>query len=160
MNKIYSSALALFLIVYGAEAQAQQSVWTIHSSVCEAINPAQSQKMEWRETGLVNKDPSRSLWVMCPVISKFFGGNSQDSSIAIIIANDNPQSIEVRCILRVDDGNTRSRQSFSNTKTVFPDGAVDFSWELDNKPFVLPSIACKLPPNGVIRGIFADYTDF
>jgi hypothetical protein len=79
MNKIYSSALVFFLSMYGVEAWAQQSVWTIRSATCEAINQAQSQKMEWRATGLVNRDPSRSLWVLCPVISKFFDSNSQDS---------------------------------------------------------------------------------
>jgi len=160
MNKIFSSALVFFLFIYVVEASAQQSVWTIHSATCEAINPAQSQKMQWRATGLVNRDPSRSLWVLCPVISKFFDSNSQDSYISMIVANDNPQSIKVRCLLRVGEANTFTMQSFSNTQTVFPDDAVDFSWELENKSIIWPSIACKLPPNGVIAGIIAGYENF
>jgi hypothetical protein len=160
MNKIYSSALVLFLFIYGVEASAQQSVWTIHSSVCEAINPAQSQKMEWRETGLVNRDPSRPLWVMCPVMSKFFDSNSQDSSIVITIANDNPQSIEVNCILRFFEMNKETLTSSSLTQIVSPGDQVAFFWALRNMSIGLPNIACKLPPNGVIVGISADYTDF
>ena len=72
MDKIFSSALVFILFVFGVEASAQESVWTIHSATCEAINPAQSRMMEWRPEGLVNRDPIRSLWVMCPVMSKFF----------------------------------------------------------------------------------------
>ena len=78
----------------------------------------------------------------------------------MIVANDNPQSIKVTCLLRVVDANTSTMQSFSNTQTVIPDDAVDFLWELENKAIIVPSIACKLPPNGVIGGIIAGYKAF
>jgi len=101
MNKIYLSFVAFFLFICCVEASAQPSFWTIHSSICEAINPAQSRMMEWRPEGLVNKDPNRPLWVMCPVMSKYFVFDSelQDSIIDIAVGNDNPQPIKVTCIL-------------------------------------------------------------
>ena len=160
MKKTYSTTLLLFALPFGLEASAQQSIWTIHASTCEAINPAQSQWMEWRETGLVNRDPSRSLWVMCPVMSKFFDSPFQNSYIAMLVLNDNTQSIQVNCILRAIDGNSESLVSYSQTKTVFPGDATDFAWELENQSILLPSIACNLPPNGVVAGILAGYEDF
>jgi hypothetical protein len=116
--------------------------------------------MEWRETGLVNRDPSRSLWVMCPVMSKFFDSNSQNSIIGIIVGNDNPQSITVQCILRVFEENRETLTNYSQTQTVNPDDEVDFFWVLEDKSIALPSIACKLPPNALVGGIVAGYTAF
>jgi hypothetical protein len=76
------------------------------------------------------------------------------------VANENPQPIEVTCILRVVDFNTLALVAYSKTQTVVPDGSIDFTWELEDKAFVLPSIACNLPPNGVISGIIALYVDY
>jgi hypothetical protein len=159
MKTIFSTIFILLAVFPGLEATAQQSVWTVHSSVCEAINPAQSQRMEWRETGLVNRDPSRTLWVMCPVMSKFFNSPYQYSIITLLVANDSSKSMEVQCILRVADVDTMDIMAYAKTQTVVAGGAIDFLWEFEDKPFVLPSVACNLPPNGVIAGILSGFLD-
>ena len=160
MNKLYSSALVFILFIYGVEASAQQSIWTIHPSICEAIHPIHSSMLKWRPEGLVNRDPSTSVWVMCPVMSKFFDSDSQDSYFDVAVASENPQPVKVNCILRVIDVNTERLTSYSQTKTMTQDGAANFIWELQNKSLVAPSISCKLPPGGLIGGIIAGYVDF
>ena len=160
MKNVSISAIVMLLLVGPMEASAQPSVWTIHSSTCEAINPAQSQKMEWRETGLVNNDPSRSLWVMCPVMSKYFNTPSPDSYIGIVVGNDSSQPMPVNCILRVLDLQSARLKSYSMKKIVNPGDVGSLEWELTDQSIMLPSIACNLPPKGVVAGMVAGFVAF
>lgn len=160
MSKLYLSALVSFLLVFGAETSAQQSIWTTHSSVCEAINPAQAQMMQWRPEWLINKDPNRTLWVMCPVMSKYFDNDLQDSVITIGSGNDNDLPIKVNCILRIVDLETERLTSHSQTKTIAPGTSELFAWQFEDKPLAFPNIACNLPPNGTLLGIISAFIGF
>ena len=94
---------------------------------------------------------------MCPVMSKFFLSPLQDSFIAVLVGNENPNAIEVTCILRVFDDQSEALQSYSQTLMAQSDEPAEFSWELVDQAIVLPSVACNLPPNGLIQGIVSGF---
>jgi len=116
--------------------------------------------MEWRETGLINNDPSRTLWVMCPVMSKYFNTPSPDSFIGIIVLNGSSQPMPVNCILRVLDEQSARLKSYSMKKIVNPGDGETFEWDLTDQAIMLPSIACNLPPKGIVAGIVAGFVAF
>ncbi len=150
--KIISAIILIIptlLLTSGASAQ---SLFTVHASICEAINPAQSQQMEWRETGLVNRDPSRSLWVMCPIPLENLSGEFEDSSISMSVGNSNSSPIEIRCILRAGSMASGRLETFSKTVAVGSRDTASFVWEIFDNSLVAPSIACNLPPNGHVVG--------
>ena len=124
---------------------------SFHSSLCEAINPAQSQRMEWREAGLINRDPSRSLWVMCPIPIAFYNTFTQDSYFGIVAGNNSNQSIRLDCILRywVNQRLTSESQSIS----ISPGGRAEYYWEVFDTQLVSPAVQCNLPPNASITGL-------
>jgi hypothetical protein len=124
---------------------------SFHSSICEAITPAQSQMMEWRETGLINRDPNNPLWVMCPIPTAFYDNFTQDSFFGVVAANESNQTVQLRCILRY--GVNRLMHSESKTMSMGPGGRAEFLWEIYNTQLVTPAVQCDLPPNVAITGL-------
>jgi hypothetical protein len=133
--------------------QAAADTFSYHSAICEAITPAQSAQMEWREDGLINKDPSRALWVMCPMPIKT--EDREDVNFAVAIGNTSNKTVDVDCILRVydDDANLKSH---SHTLRIGAGQVDSKSWDIDEQVF-WPAIQCNMPPDTVLRGLEGRY---
>ena len=151
------TVLATLMLITTSAFCAQQATasdpYSYHSAICEAITPAQSGNMEWRENGLFNKDPERSLWVMCPMPIKVEDNN--DVNFGVAIGNESTEVVDVDCLLRVydEDGKLRSE---SYTLRVQP-GEVDVkTWDVNYEAY-WPAIQCNLPPNTVLRGMEVRY---
>ncbi len=146
------SMLAVTSTLYMAQPVAAEP-WSYHSAVCEAITPAQSERLEWRENGLFNKDPQSSLWVMCPMPIKT--DNNNDVNFGVAVGNDSDSTADVYCILRVynEDGKLKS---YSHTLTIAPGEVGVKTWDVDDEAF-WPAIQCDMPPNTVLRGLEARY---
>jgi hypothetical protein len=156
MNMAIKPALPLMLFIITSAFYTQQAAadtFSYHSAICEAITPAQSAKMEWREDGLINKDPSRSLWVMCPMPIKT--EDREDVNFAVAIGNMSNITVDVDCILRVydDDANLKS---YSHTLRIDPGQVDSNSWDIDEQVF-WPAIQCNMPPDTVLRGLEGRY---
>jgi len=133
--------------------QAASDTFSYHSAICEAITPAQSAKMEWREAGLINTDPNNSLWVMCPMPIKV--KENEDVNFGVAIGNAGNEVVDVDCILRVfdEDGKMKSE---SYTLRVQPGAVGVKTWDVDDEVF-WPAIQCNLPPDTVLRGLEGHY---
>lgn len=109
--------------------------------------------MEWRETGLINKDPSRNLWVMCPMPIKT--DDREDVNFGVAIGNASNNVVDVDCILRVydDDANLKS---YSHTLRIQPGQVASKTWDVDEEVF-WPAIQCNLPPDTILRGLEGRY---
>jgi hypothetical protein len=133
--------------------QAAADTFSYHSAICEAITPAQSALLEWREDGLINKDPINTLWVMCPMPIKT--EDREDVNFGVSIGNRSDQTVDVNCILRVydDDGD---QKSYSHTLRINSGRVGSKSWDVDEQVF-WPAIQCNMPPDTVLRGLEGRY---
>ncbi len=59
---------AVVTILWLLARSALADVTTVPGASCAAINPTQAKQMEFRESGVVNRDPNRDLWVICPLL--------------------------------------------------------------------------------------------
>ncbi|MBE9540486.1 MAG: hypothetical protein IMF06_15495 [Proteobacteria bacterium] len=152
-NKTFLPLLIFTITSVFYAQQAASDTFSYHSAICEAITPAQSAKMEWREAGLINKDPNNSLWVMCPMPIKV--EDHKDVNFGVAIGNSGNTVVDVDCILRVfnDDGKLKSH---SYTLRVGPGEVNSKTWDIDDEVF-WPAIQCNLPPNTVLRGLEGRY---
>ena len=151
-------ALSIAYIPLKASAQNfSDTFFSFHSSLCDAINPAQSQMMEWRETGLINRDPNNPLWVMCPIPTAFHNNVTQDSYFGVVGENASNQTVQLRCILRYSKN--QSIHSESKTISMGPGGRAEFFWEVHNTQLVGPAVQCELPPNVEILGLIGGAGD-
>ena len=133
------AVLCLSAIPHTASAQNfSDTLMSFHSSLCEAINPAQSQRMQWRETGLINRDPNFT----------------QDSFFGVVASNQSNQPVQLTCILRYSEAQTI--RSESQTFSMSPNGGrAEFYWEVYNTQLVGPVVQCNLPPNVSVIGLLA-----
>ena len=154
---INKTVLSILMFITTSAFHAQQAAasdpFSYHSAICEAITPAQSGQMEWRENGLFNKDPQRSLWVMCPMPIK--SDDNSDVNLGVAVGNDSNQVVDVDCILRVYDDDGRLKSS-SYTLRIQPGQVGVKTWD-ENDQIFWPAIQCNLPPNTVLRGLEARY---
>jgi len=152
--RLISPAIILFaLSAFYAQQAAASDPYSYHSAICEAITPAQSGQMEWRENGLINKDPSRSLWVMCPMPIKT--DDNEDVNFGVALANPSDSVVDVDCILRIFDEDG-GMQSYSHTLRIQPGQIGVKTWDVNDEAF-WPAIQCNLPPNTVLRGMEGRY---
>jgi hypothetical protein len=149
---VFITVLSITYIPLKASAQNfSDTFFSFHSSLCEAITPAQSHMMEWRETGLINRDPNMPLWVMCPIPMAFYATSTQDSFFGVIAENASSQTVQLRCILRyLANGSIRSE---SMTRSMGPGERADFFWERYNTELLFSAVQCELPPNVAIVGL-------
>lgn len=152
-SKSFLQLLVLTVTLALYAQQAASDTFSYHSAICEAITPAQSAQMEWRETGLINKDPSNNLWVMCPMPIKT--EDRGDVNFGVAIGNTGSQTVDVDCILRIFDDDARMK-SYSHTLRVNPGGVQVKTWDIDEQVF-WPAIQCNLPPDAVLRGLEGRY---
>ena len=145
-------------LLAGAMVLASLSLYTTISSstvyysaptTCAAINPAQSESMEWRENGVFNRSETRFLWLVCPTGSVAAQPPQRAYRFSIQGHSQSDISTELMCILREVASTSAVRQSITRTLTLSADGDGAMVW--DN---VMPAvrdgssaftITCKLP---------------
>ena len=92
------SALTALLASFATPmAAASGQTYIVSGIACHAITPNQAKFMEWRETGLVNQDTARDLFVVCPIM-KF--GDAEDFSVTIGLSNETNEDVDVSCTIR------------------------------------------------------------
>ena len=96
---------AVLTILWLLARSALADVTTAPGTSCAAINPTQAKQMEFRESGIVNRDPNRDLWVICPLLRDASEDYAEPVYLAAaaIVFNDpeeNSSSTEILCTLR------------------------------------------------------------
>ena len=119
-----SRALALPIVAALFSVAGLADVTVTSGLACNTILPVQSQRAEWREYGVVNKDDKKPLWVICPIERNAMGPDSLYSpeyfsaALATFKLPSQPESSgNVRCILKELIGANRVGAS-SQTVTV------------------------------------------
>ncbi len=143
--------------IFVFRVEADPKITSQHPAVCEAINPAQSQRMQWRERGLTNTG-STPLWVMCPLITEIDLSRSDPYNTynlhAIVLRNDSFSVMEIECAFRFFSYSQDNWVNKPLEKVALSSGISDsIIFEHDYDAPQSASIACKLPNNGVIEGL-------
>lgn len=120
-------------------------------AICSAITPNQSRLFEWRERGLINRNPTLSRWANCPVLRSGSDVDSApyfDAQILLFREDQAEDAAEVRCVIREY---VNGEQVFGDIKSVLltGDGLSSLGWEgldLEDPSLSVVSIVCRLPP--------------
>lgn len=116
---------------------------------CAAVNIAQSERLEWREDGLFNRDPDRALFVVCPFLrspleARFTG--------EVRVRNDSGVRAEVECAFREIDLAGEQQRVTRRSLSLAPGEAgsllVDDVALVEAESFY--SVTCRLPPDTAI----------
>jgi hypothetical protein len=161
-----SHQLSVLLLVFAFFSQvAVADVTTTPGTSCSAITPSQAKRMEFREYGIINRDPSLDLWVVCPLLRDATEGYEEPIYFAAAsVAFFNPEvdsssaSTEVFCSIREFVGANRIR---SGNRTVdIPEqqqAAVFFSrWVMRDPATSHFLFVCKLPPDSGIAALLSE----
>jgi hypothetical protein len=165
IHKTLSSAFntAVVIILWLLARSALADVTTVPGTSCAAITPAQAKEMEFRETGVVNRDPSRDLWVVCPLLRDASEDyvNPVYFAAAAILFNDSEEeslSVEIRCSLieRVAANRIRGKTQFVEVPR-HKQGAVFVSkWVMNDPTSSHFQFRCKLPPDTGIAALLTE----
>ena len=130
-----------------------QSVYSVHSSACEAVNPSALHKVKIEDLGLTNFSPPASVWVTCPIALEVFDSSQQSSSFAVVIGNLDSAPITAPCIFRGVDGEAGDTIQRSQRLTIAPGDIGEYEWEVDDTMLLWPTLTCKIPPGAVLGPI-------
>ena len=138
-------------------------VLTVPGSACTAINPAQSQQMEWRDYGVINRDPSRALFVTCPVTRNrgdFTDDQSRLGAAALVFNADDPglPAKEISCRFKefVGGNAVRGRTENMDVASMQQASMVISDWVINDSELSHFQFTCKLPP---LTGVSALLTE-
>ena len=162
---LFSSVLCTLAgLLLNASTVHAGTVFSIPATSCAAINPNQARRLEWRKEGVISRDESQSLWVMCPLIRE--SGENADGdafayfSAAVSIFRDASaaQDASVRCILRewVEDQETQR----SDVNVSFATGDLQtlswFALRPAQPGYSIYNLACRLDHD---TGVSAIHTE-
>ena len=153
----------IFAILWLLARPALADLLTVPGTSCAAINPTQAKQMEFRESGVVNRDPDRDLWMVCPLL-RDASENYVDPvyfAAAVIVFNDpeeNPSSTEILCtfVERVAANRIRGK---TQTVDVPPQkqAAVSVStWVMNDPTASHFQFKCKLPPDTGVAALLTE----
>lgn len=153
----------VLIILWLLSRPALTDVITVPGTTCAAINPSQAKQMEFRESGVVNRDPNRALWVICPLL-RDASENYVDPvyfAAAAIVFNDpeeNSTSAEILCTLRELVAANRIRGT-TQTVDVPPQKQAAFSksrWLMNDPTASHFQYQCKLPPDTGVASLLTE----
>ena len=153
----------VFIILWSLARPAFADLLTVPGTSCAAINPTQAKQMEFRESGVVNRDPSRDLWVICPLV-RDASENYVDPvyfAAAAIVFNDPEEdspSTEILCTLRELIAANRIRGA-TQTVDVPPQkqAAVSVSrWVMNDPTASHFQFQCRLPPDTGVAALLSE----
>jgi hypothetical protein len=164
-NKNLSSVCTILgvtiLCVFAQHALAD--VTTVPGTFCAAINPTQAKGMEFRESGVINRDPNRDLWVICPLLRDASEDYADPvyMAAAAIVFNDSEESsfsTEILCTLRELIAANRIRGA-TQTVDVQPQkqAAVSVSrWVINDPTASHFQFQCRLPPDTGVAALLTE----
>ena len=161
---VKASALALLVVATLFPGIVGADVKVTSGLACNTVLPAQSQRAEWREYGVVNKDEKKPLWVICPLERNAMGSDSIYSpeyfsaALAAFKLPSQPESsANVRCILKELIGANRvgalSQTVIVNSGSQGVLGVCDIEPEDWASSFIF---VCELPPGTGVSALMSE----
>jgi len=140
------AVIALLASFAAPVAVASGQTYIVSGTACHAITPNQAKFMEWRETGLVNQDTARDLFVVCPIM-KF--GDAEDFSVTIGLYNETNEDVDVSCTIREYlDGDRVDRQTSPDITVPADSFSSDMVFSGGFQTDTHANVVCQLP-NGI-----------
>ena len=119
-------------------------------SACHAITPAQASRMEWREQGMVNTDPSKDWWIVCPFTR---GISFAEHRVSLRVFNDANEDIPMSCNFReIYAGRQVKGGQKSVTVPAGDNATLEWTMTPDYEDSVV-NAACRLPEGLQIEAV-------